>query len=544
LLRQKWMLLCCIGWLAACGGGQKGGPDGLEGPRGAVQGILVNALTGERIPVPSLSQSEGVRVVTGHTYKSAVRLTDVKETAHQMVGEFYVPQVPVNKRYPIVAQVEGYQPFEGYIEIPAKYTKRTVIGRTGEPMEVEVVEENPHMLANIRLYPLGTEAQDLEIQVVQSGDVVKDAVVQLKPVLENKLDDSDGEHVELRRSKVLVDERNFVLPYDTRLQSLRATTDEKGKVSFDKDQLVLGGVYKLLVMPAQGMAQPSIYEETVTVGLRHPAMSLSPDRYQIIVSLSAMKLQTKAIGTNVQRLGYHQDGRLSVRFNRPVALTKASVEAMYATLSNAVWATLPKNEPNVGGPETMDFSVDGDTLTLMPKFLRAPDLEWETGLAVTYHNVYVLALDEPYGVAIKLEDLLREAGLGEHSVKFVGNAQPRPAPASLTMTMSSGRQIQARLMSPFGPAGQVGSYPFENGLVEITARKGTLVLLAGSERLEGSSFSLHTDSSGYTTKYRHADGSFSAASLRWEATDEENPGSYDIVAKDGLGKLTPVNLAQ
>jgi hypothetical protein len=230
LKKSMIMPLILVLGVGACGKSKDSRHDGLEGPRGHIQGVLVDGITGERIPVPALNDKEGIRVLTNHTFKSGTALTESREPGHQMVGEFVVGGVPVNKQYPIIVSVTGYQPFEGNIKIPAQYYARQTVSRDGGPMVVDQIEDVPQMVANIRLFPLAVEAQDLEVTVVERGNPVEGAIVHLKPVLQNILGSEDKTS---HKPLALVDDRQFLIPRDTRLKPLRTVT----------------GVCKLLIFP-------------------------------------------------------------------------------------------------------------------------------------------------------------------------------------------------------------------------------------------------------------------------------------------------------
>ena len=84
------------------------------------------------------------------------------------------------------------------------------------------------LLANIRVYPEGSNTKDMEVAVFHASNGVEGASVQLEPQEGNWLDRSNG---------------NFLAPMATRLTPLVATTDGSGVVTFPAAQLTMGANY-------------------------------------------------------------------------------------------------------------------------------------------------------------------------------------------------------------------------------------------------------------------------------------------------------------
>ena len=151
--------------------------------------------------------------------------------------------------------------------------------------------------------------------------------------------------------------------------------------------------------------------------------------------------------------------------------------------------------------------------------------------------------DEPFGRAVNLTTILQEQGFGEASVNFLGESQPRPAPGNLTLNVDSSRRVRATLTSPFNASGRTGSFGYENGEVVITAETGELVITVAGQERTASSFKLYTNAQGEASKYM-VQGEMVNTSIHWRPTNSEEPETYIVTARDGLGKLDTVRTTQ
>ena len=117
---------------------------------GTVQGTVFDAVTGARIGDSSLK----VTLIKGSTYASPAVLKN-SSTDTTFLGDFAFNDVPVTQggvaTYRIVAEMAGYQTFEGYINIAVGMVAVTGSG---------IIDEVYNFVRNIYMYPVGSYASD------------------------------------------------------------------------------------------------------------------------------------------------------------------------------------------------------------------------------------------------------------------------------------------------------------------------------------------------------------------------------------------------
>jgi len=195
---------------------------------GTIQGTVYDATTGEAIGDESLE----ITLIMGTNYKSPNLLK--KDPTKPFLGDFAFTGVPVtlqdNAEYRIVATMNGYEKFEGYIGACAD------IWTSCCAQNVPTQDTVYNYIGNIYLFPLGSTAPDYTFYLEYDDERVPNATVYFEY---NPAEGDAVTHVSHNR-----------IPSEKALgQTLIGTTDANGMVTFAGDNLVLGGEYRLTVLP-------------------------------------------------------------------------------------------------------------------------------------------------------------------------------------------------------------------------------------------------------------------------------------------------------
>ena len=247
----------------------------LNGRTACVQGVVLNGLTGERIGLAKASPEgalQGVSVLVHNKLLQADPMVENVEGANtNLLGEYALCGFPLDESFPIFAWVDGFESFEGIITVDSTLAQRTPNSR-----EVDIQRGYPTLLANIKLYPKGTETRDLKFIVSHGGQKIAGAQVQLRSTGKNALDETG------------------TLAPQIRLIPQTAATNSSGEVVFAAADLVLGGVYEFNVLPPEGGDRLTLGKGTVTVGLRSGGASLTHLPYEVKVDLGS----SRTVGTD------------------------------------------------------------------------------------------------------------------------------------------------------------------------------------------------------------------------------------------------------
>ena len=247
----------------------------LNGRSACVQGVVVNGLTGERIGLAKANadgELQGVSVLVHNNLLQAEPMVESFEGAStNLLGEYALCGFPLDESFPIFAWVDGYESFEGVITVDSTLAQRTPNSR-----EVDIQRGHPTLLANIKLYPKGTETRSLKFIVSHGGQKITGAQVQLRSLGKNVLDETN------------------VLAPQIRLVPQTALTNSSGEVVFEASDLVFGGIYEYTVLPPEGGDRLALGKGTVTVGLRTGGASLTHLPYEVKVDLGS----SRTVGSN------------------------------------------------------------------------------------------------------------------------------------------------------------------------------------------------------------------------------------------------------
>jgi len=343
------LVLVSVGMLAGCGDDNKTNnnvDNNTFQQKGVIQGTVFDATTGARIGDTSLS----VTLVDGVHYLNPNMLkNNPSSDSPVFAGDYAFENVAItlngaNKTYRIVATATGYQNFEGYVTTNGTFTVNPN----------NTVDSVYGMIGNIYMFPLGSTAPDLTVNVVASSDPVEGATVQLQP--------------QIGGNNSTTGTTNTIGASSGTMAALTGTTDASGNVTFAGTSLVLGGQYQVVVLPSSssGVNYDLAVGNTYQIGVN------SPEIAQVALTTS----QTNdAVGEGLYIVSASNDdptditasGQLSLTFNRAIEIVDE--DAFTAILTNATTAALDSTTASSG--VTASVSTDGLVLTLAPNFSTA-----------------------------------------------------------------------------------------------------------------------------------------------------------------------------
>jgi len=321
---------------------------------GCLQGVVVDGFTGQRMDISTLADPNGIYVL--------IRDKKLKVQTHvgdaNLVGEYYICDIPVEETYPVFAYVDGYMPFESTVIIPSTRALRT--SADGAYTE-EVKIADPLKLTNIQLFPKGNTGRDLIVRVTNEGDPIKDAIVDLEPLPAAGHFAFDG---------------TFANSAGTRILPTRVMTDATGKATFAATGLALGTAYNLVVT-APGKSDLSSDTRAGFVLGVNGATVADEDNWEYNFDLGDTNQALKVISCSTAAESFNAAGTIQIVFNREIALS-ANDDAWVATLTGVTTGALPADVAANGASERVIATASGNTLVLKPKFtggtaLDAPD---------------------------------------------------------------------------------------------------------------------------------------------------------------------------
>jgi hypothetical protein len=383
LLKKTWnehmktiiksaVLFSAVSLLAACGGDDSEKSDNsvatnYHNIQTTLQGSVFNAIDGSRITAESLK----VTLVQGTSYRNA----NVRKGTSDFAGDYSIGNIPTsanggNITYRIVSSVEGFQPFE---------TTFAFNVTTGG-----LQDERVNRVGNIYMYPVGSFASNVEVNVTFNNEAVANAAVLLNPVTGS--------------NTLTTDSSNTLFAAQSGFQGAQTVvTDANGVATFSATSLVLGGRYNVTVLPTdfEGSQLALPTASVFTVGTTQNIVNVNmtetvPGTDNGLYVASASNLDTDRVTSG---------GALTLTFSRAVSLVDET--NITATLTNATTAALnATSSPDSTVIGTL--SPDGLTLTLTPQFAAAAapvsftgsnGTTADNGLVVTYSNVFVRISD-------------------------------------------------------------------------------------------------------------------------------------------------------
>jgi hypothetical protein len=367
------VLISAVSLLAACGGDDSDTSDNSVATnyhdiRATLQGSIFNAIDGARITDSSLA----VTLVQGTDYRRASVQTGEREFA----GDYAISGIPTstanNITYRVVSKAEGFQDFEAAVSFAV-----TTNG---------LQDNRVNLLANMYMYPLGSFASDVKVNVMFNDEPVVGATVLLNP-----RSGSNQLTTDTSNTGLFAAQSGFQ-------QAITGLTDAAGLATFPAASLVLGGQYNIDVLPAvhegtqlavdRGTA--TYFTVGSTTNIRNVTMAEAvPGNDNGLYVTSASNTDTDTVTAT---------GVLTIGFSRAVSLVdERNIGATLTNENNAALSTV--DAPNSSVNATL--SADGLILTLTPVFTTTPvsfndtnnEALADNNLIVSYTNVLVRIAD-------------------------------------------------------------------------------------------------------------------------------------------------------
>ncbi len=317
---------------------------------GSLQGKIMDAITGDPVGGSNLK----VYLIQGTSVRGPNLL--VTDPNNPLCGNYAFSGIPADVntgeiRYRVVVSKQGYQDFEGDVELQA-----SINGTTGAP----VVDNQYNMIGDIYLYPLGSVAGNLSVYVTDpNGLPIPNATVNLKQDIANPAP-----------TTIPSPSGDILVPSLGLYPSLQATTNATGLATFTGGTLTIGGLYfaqvSSLTFNNELLRDPTIPGPgtAIMAGLMPPTVHIqmiaNPQSLYIVSASNSVYSVPNATGT------------LTIVFNQPVVIDTTLFTSALSVGSGG----LPAN-PTV----TANLSADGLTLTLTPSFTTNPTAN---GAFITY----------------------------------------------------------------------------------------------------------------------------------------------------------------
>jgi hypothetical protein len=253
--------------------------DGIAGSganKGCIQGVVRNGLTGERMKL-SKEGNQGISMLIRNKQFKATYIVanpDDKNADSNLFGEYYLCGFPLDESFPLLANQEGFQPFEARVLVVS-----TIAQRTPNSQQKDLNRPFPTLNADIELYPKGIETKDLKIVVLNKGEKVKGA----KVLLHATAITADGFGQKFDKS-TNGDVFEKTVP-QIRQAPIEVETDDDGEAIYASDELALGIAYQVVVV-ARGAEQSMLTaSRTIFVGYRGQGTNLGKEPYSIVIAL-------------------------------------------------------------------------------------------------------------------------------------------------------------------------------------------------------------------------------------------------------------------
>jgi hypothetical protein len=366
----KKIIICCLALLVLSGCGAFNNNNNDLHPddavqkvkgNGCVQGVLIDGLTMEPIPVKSEENPEdGIHVLAKN---KMIKAKTTKLAVEHLKGEFTICGIPLDNEYPIFATYKGFQMFEGTIKIDS------TIAASSTNSHWDVPRRSPILVGNIKLYQIKELAKDYIVRVDHNGGSLEGASVYLKPSGEGYgLDDTD------------------TIPNDPiRYPVLSGVTDESGNATFAAADLAWGANYEYYVRPPDGGALVEAKSGDTYVGLS----TSQQDPYLLSISLDLVDVDLAVISTSTGTNDTSANGSISYIFNRDIEILPGTEKTIYASLTYANDAIIAVDDASNEDSEQVAITVKGPKLTLKPIFKTKPDISKEPAITVTMTGISV-----------------------------------------------------------------------------------------------------------------------------------------------------------
>jgi hypothetical protein len=331
-------MVACLA-VAGCGSDEKK----TNGDEYSLTVFAYDAVTGA--PIASADLAKGLVLYEGAD-KTQPTVLDTT-----LAGAVIFKDVPAdyahgNKLYPILANIAGYLPYQGYVSFSTNDNNfnngsgDTVTGLPRDDLFAQV--------GNIYLFPVSFQTPSYTFTVMYGGLPVPNAVVEFDPARGTVTTDTDGSDV--------------IWAADGHVQALSATTNASGKVTFAGSSLALGVTYKVTVLPVAfgGVQLSQNSPGNVAVG------TAINDQVIPLTDLAPGTVNHGLYATNVTDANgtIAGDGALVITFNVPVVLNANN--GGFAAAQAGTNGVL--NTPSA----IAVLTADGLTLKLTPNWLTPP----------------------------------------------------------------------------------------------------------------------------------------------------------------------------
>jgi hypothetical protein len=333
-------------------------PAGAKAGYGCLQGVVIDGFTGQPV---ELSAPDKIFVLIRGTKIAASKVDDAN-----LVGQYYICDIPLDETYSVFGFIDGYQNFEGTVNVAS-----TVGSRTGAANAIasDIVKKDPLVISNIVLFPKTAGGRDLTIRVYNQGIVVEGATVDLEPITTPS---ASNNHFSVYGAA-------FAYSNGTRNFPQRLTTDADGKALFTADKISLGTNYNIRVTPPSALNVTIPAVQNITLGISGATVD-DNNNYVINFEVTDSNQALRVIACSSQAETYNSAGRAIVIFNRNIELSRNDnlwVVQLSSTTAGFD-ATLPGEVADTDS-ETMTATItNGNMLTLQPIWAtqpKTPDFE-------------------------------------------------------------------------------------------------------------------------------------------------------------------------
>jgi hypothetical protein len=325
---------------------------------GSLQGKIMDAITGDPVGGSNLK----VYLIQGSSVRGPSML--ITDPNNPLCGNYAFSGIPADVntgeiRYRVVVSKQGYQDFEGDVELQA-----TVNNTTNAP----IVDNQYNMIGDIYLYPEGSSPANLNVYVYDpTGLPISNATVHLKQNVINNF-------------TITPVSGDRLAPMAGLYSSLDATTNAQGLATFTSGTLVLGGAYYLQVASLTFNGE-ILNDRTFPILPGMPIqVGIFPATFAVHMVPSAMPLLYVVTASNSVPSVINPSGVLTLTFNQPVMI---DTTLFTAALSGGSGGTLGTPAVNA------TLSADGMTLTLTPNFTANATA---AGATITYGYTGIVRL--------------------------------------------------------------------------------------------------------------------------------------------------------
>lgn len=313
----------------------------------SLQGTIFDATDGSRLTGDSMT----VTLTQGSNYYSPNVL---KKAATDTVfgGDYAFTGIPTTVHgsltYRITVTMDGYQRFEGYIT-PNETDPDDDSDDTGG--NNNTIDSIYNMVGNVYLFPLGETAANVNVYVEYNNERISGATVYLEQDTANNAETAET--------------NNILVATTGQLVNLSATTDANGLATFSGSSLVLGGRYRITVLPMEYEGvQLARNDEAVAAFI----VGTTVNTQVVVMGDTAPGTENNGLyivsASNIDPEDITPTGVLTITFSKPVGIV--SEDSFTAALTNASTAVL-----DVADTVTAAMSANGLTLTLTPRFSTA-----------------------------------------------------------------------------------------------------------------------------------------------------------------------------